>query len=129
MVTVGDKQNPVHFDRHAPDYIDHFTEITHELHGTCPLAWTETYGGHWVASGYKEVFELARHGTLLSKITTPRGERNRDTAGSPSPTLPTSGRRPGSWRWTLPNSGTGAGRSTRTCLPPPWRRGSPWWRT
>lgn len=66
MSTEGDKLCPVHFDRHTPDYIDHFAEITHELHAKCPIAWSDTYGGHWVASGYKEVFEIARHGTLLS---------------------------------------------------------------
>ncbi|HET9733577.1 MAG TPA: cytochrome P450 [Acidimicrobiales bacterium] len=66
MSTVGDKACPYHFDRHAPDYIDHFAEITRDMHEKCPLAWSDTYGGHWVASGYKEVFEIARNATLLS---------------------------------------------------------------
>jgi cytochrome P450 len=75
MTTEGDKLSPFHFDRHAPDYIDHFSEITRELHARCPIAWTETYGGHWVTSGYKEVFEIARHGTLLSNDNDIHGER------------------------------------------------------
>ena len=66
MAVEGEKLTPFHFDRHASDYRDHFSEITHELHAKCPIAWTETYGGHWVASGYKEVFEIARNATLLS---------------------------------------------------------------
>lgn len=66
MSTVGDKDCPFHYDRHAPDYIDHFAEITHELHAKCPIGWSDTYGGHWVASGYKEVFEIARNASLLS---------------------------------------------------------------
>lgn len=66
MSNVGDKSCPFHFDRHTPDYIDHFARITHELHEKCPIAWSDTYGGHWVASGYKEVFEIARNATLLS---------------------------------------------------------------
>ncbi|MDA8046116.1 MAG: cytochrome P450 [Actinomycetota bacterium] len=66
MTTTGDKASPFHFDRHAPEYIDHFDDLTHQLHEKCPIAWTETWGGHWVASGYKEVFEIARHGSLLS---------------------------------------------------------------
>lgn len=49
-----------HFDRHTPDYRQNFLEITHEMHQRCPIAWTETYGGHWVAAGGREVFELAR---------------------------------------------------------------------
>jgi cytochrome P450 len=75
MTTEGDKSAPFHFDRHAPDYIDAFEDITHELHARCPIAWTETYGGHWVASGYKEVFEIARAGTVLSNDHDVEGTR------------------------------------------------------
>lgn len=49
-----------HFDRHAPQYRDRFAAITAEMLDRCPLAWTDTYGGHWVAAGNHEVFELAR---------------------------------------------------------------------
>ncbi|MBX7446938.1 cytochrome P450 [Mycolicibacterium sp. 3033] len=30
------------------------------MHQKCPLAWTDTYEGHWVVAGSQEVFELAR---------------------------------------------------------------------
>lgn len=49
-----------HFDRHAPGYRFQFEAITEELHRKCPVAWSDTYGGHWVASGSEAVFELAR---------------------------------------------------------------------
>ncbi|MDT5012857.1 MAG: hypothetical protein QOH57_4474 [Mycobacterium sp.] len=49
-----------HFDRHTPEYRLQFEEITREMHEKCPVAWTDTYGGHWVAAGSKDVFELAR---------------------------------------------------------------------
>jgi cytochrome P450 len=49
-----------HFDRHTPEYRLQFEKITEEMHAKCPVAWTDTYGGHWVAAGSKEVFELAR---------------------------------------------------------------------
>ena len=75
MSAEGEKLTPFHFDRHTPDYIDHFAEITHEMQSRCPIAWTETYGGHWVASGYKEVFEIARNATLLSNDHDVKGER------------------------------------------------------
>lgn len=77
-----------HFDRHTPEYRDRFTDITTEMHGTCPLAWTDTYGGHWVAAGHEEVFDLARcphvsndHDVQGERrgytgINIPRGERN-----------------------------------------------------
>lgn len=48
------------FDRHSPDYRRAFLDITHEMQQRCPIAWTDTYGGHWVAAGGQEVFELAR---------------------------------------------------------------------
>ncbi|HEX2286054.1 MAG TPA: cytochrome P450 [Mycobacterium sp.] len=54
------KNNRYHFDRHTPDYRLQFEKITEEMHSRCPIAWTDTYGGHWVAAGSKEVFELAR---------------------------------------------------------------------
>jgi cytochrome P450 len=53
-------QHRFHFDRHTPQYRDQFAQITAQMHAQCPLAWTDTYGGHWVAAGPKEVFELAR---------------------------------------------------------------------
>ncbi|WP_435404925.1 cytochrome P450 [Mycolicibacterium chitae] len=46
--------------RPAPDYRDKFVAITEEMQKQCPLAWTDTYEGHWVAAGGEEVFELAR---------------------------------------------------------------------
>jgi cytochrome P450 len=49
-----------HFDRHTADYRSQFNEITDEMLAKCPMAWTDTYGGHWVAAGSKQVFELAR---------------------------------------------------------------------
>jgi cytochrome P450 len=49
-----------HFDRHGPDYRENFLDITHEMQQRCPIAWTDTYDGHWVAAGGHQVFELAR---------------------------------------------------------------------
>jgi cytochrome P450 len=54
------KVNRYHFDRHTPEYRERFTAITEDMHAKCPVAWTDTYGGHWVAAGSREVFELAR---------------------------------------------------------------------
>ena len=49
-----------HFDRHHAQYREKFLDITHEMQQKCPMAWTDTYDGHWVAAGSAEVFELAR---------------------------------------------------------------------
>jgi cytochrome P450 len=54
------KKKRYHFDRHTPEYRLQFEKITEEMHRRCPVAWSDTYDGHWVAAGSKEVFELAR---------------------------------------------------------------------
>ncbi|WAC92435.1 cytochrome P450 [Mycobacterium sp. Aquia_213] len=54
------KKNKYHFDRNAAEYRSQFKQITEEMHAKCPMAWSETYDGHWVAAGSNEVFELAR---------------------------------------------------------------------
>ena len=60
------KKRSYHFARHAPEYRHQFEAITQEMHARCPVAWSDTYGGHWVAAGASEVFELARSAGYLS---------------------------------------------------------------
>ncbi|HEY9311053.1 cytochrome P450 [Williamsia sp.] len=60
-VTRDARKSPTfQFERHAPHYRDEFEEVTQKMQSECPIAWSDTYGGHWVAAGNKEVFELAR---------------------------------------------------------------------
>jgi cytochrome P450 len=60
-VRRDDRSKPhFEFDRHAPGYRDKFKAVTEQMQTECPIAWSDTYGGHWVAAGNKEVFELAR---------------------------------------------------------------------
>jgi cytochrome P450 len=54
------KKNRYYFDRHTPEYRLQFEKITEEMQSKCPVAWSDTYNGHWVAAGSKQVFELAR---------------------------------------------------------------------
>jgi cytochrome P450 len=63
------------FDRHTPDYRHRFTAITEEMHARCPIAWSDTHGGHWVAAGNREVFELARSADVLSNDNDVNNER------------------------------------------------------
>jgi len=69
------KKNRYHFARHDPEYRDQFEAITTEMVGKCPVAWSDTYGGHWVASGHSEVFDLARSAEYLSNDHDVKGER------------------------------------------------------
>jgi cytochrome P450 len=69
------KQHPYHFDRHTPEYRARFEEITQEMQTRCPIAWSDTHGGHWVAAGNHEVFEIARSAELLSNDRDVNNER------------------------------------------------------
>jgi cytochrome P450 len=69
------KKNRYHFDRHTPEYREQFADVTAEMLDKCPVAWSDTYGGHWVAAGHSEVFELARSADYVSNDHDPAGER------------------------------------------------------
>ena len=69
------KKNRYHFDRHTPEYREQFADVTAEMLDKCPVAWSDTYGGHWVAAGHPEVFELARSADYLSNDHDPQHER------------------------------------------------------
>ena len=69
------KQPRYQFDRHTPQYRHEFQAITQEMHAQCPIAWSDTHGGHWVAAGNREVFELARSAEYLSNDHDVKNER------------------------------------------------------
>ncbi|NUU24847.1 MAG: cytochrome P450 [Streptomycetaceae bacterium] len=69
------KPHRFHFDRHTPEYHTQFESVTEEMHSRCPMAWSDTYDGHWVAAGHHEVFELARSAEFLSNDHDVTGER------------------------------------------------------
>ena len=54
------------FDRHTPDYRHDFADIATEMQDRCPVAWSETYDGHFVAAGHREAFEIARAAEYVS---------------------------------------------------------------
>ena len=56
----------ISLDRHSTRYRVEFERLTDELHARCPVAWNDTHGGYWFASGNKELFDLARRADLLS---------------------------------------------------------------
>ncbi|HUN30468.1 MAG TPA: cytochrome P450 [Trebonia sp.] len=74
-MTEDRKKNRYHFDRHTPEYRHEFEAITADMQSQCPLAWTDTYDGHWVAAGHHEVFELARSAENLSNDHDVNNER------------------------------------------------------
>ena len=75
MTDEDRKKNRYEFARHSPEYRDQFERITTEMVSKCPVAWSDTYGGHWVAAGHSEVFELARSAEYLSNDHDVKGKR------------------------------------------------------
>ena len=75
MADEDRKSNRYHFDRHTPDYRGQFEAITGEMLSQCPLAWSDTYDGHFVAAGHEQVFELARSAEYLSNDHDVNNER------------------------------------------------------
>jgi hypothetical protein len=92
------------YDRHTDDYRLHFDEITEDMQAKCPIAWTETYGGHWVAAGNHEVSRslAARIRSPTTRTSITAGEATRAPASQASSW--TSNRV--SCRWTRRDSGT-----------------------
>jgi cytochrome P450 len=69
------KQNRYDFDRHTPQYRHEFESVAAELQSKCPVAWSETYGGHFVAAGHEEVFSIARAADYVSNEFDPANGR------------------------------------------------------
>jgi len=49
----------VDFDHHSPEFTARHHEILRDLRTRAPMAWTENYGGFWIATGYAEVQQIA----------------------------------------------------------------------
>ena len=54
----------VQFDHHADDFADD-PYATYRALSHCPVAWTESWGGFWVVTGYDEVFRAAQDDTVF----------------------------------------------------------------
>src|ERR1041384_4571858 len=56
----------VEFDHHAPEFIDDPVRPYAEVRGKCPVAWTESHGGHWVTTRYEDIARIARDDATFS---------------------------------------------------------------
>ncbi|NKQ51601.1 cytochrome P450 [Amycolatopsis sp. K13G38] len=78
MTTVDDEDRKAHridFDRHSSTYRTEFESIATELHAKCPIAWTDKHDGYWIASGNRQVFDLARSAEYLSNDNDVEGQK------------------------------------------------------
>ncbi|GGL11474.1 cytochrome P450 [Nocardia jinanensis] len=51
----AETRESVDFDIHAPEYAERTTGYEAQVRSKCPVAWTESYGGHWLISGHHAV--------------------------------------------------------------------------
>lgn len=49
----------IDFDHFSPEYAASWPEMIDTMHGTCPVAWSEAYGGFWVLGHYESVRRAA----------------------------------------------------------------------
>ncbi|MCW2526476.1 MAG: cytochrome, partial [Pseudonocardiales bacterium] len=66
MTETDRKQKTFQFNRHSPTFRDEFESVATEMQGRCPVAWSDTYGGHWVAVSHEAIFDIARESDVLS---------------------------------------------------------------
>jgi len=66
----GTKDDPIDFDHEAPDHAENWPEEFRELRERCPMAWTRSHGGYWLATSYDAVVEMARDPETFSSHKT-----------------------------------------------------------
>jgi cytochrome P450 len=76
-------------DRHKVEYRTGFVELADDYHARCPVAWNDTYQGHWWVSGGPELFDIGRRSDVLSSEHdirgTGRGYKGTDIPGREEP--------------------------------------------
>lgn len=77
----------VEFDHHSQIFADNWREVTADLRGRCPVAWTEAHGGYWVVSRYEDVKKVALDDQTFSSDNDTAGERHHG-GGAAIPSAP-----------------------------------------
>lgn len=54
------------FDIHDPAAADRVYETYAEMRGTCPVAHSSHYGGHWVVTKYEDIHDILRNPSVFS---------------------------------------------------------------
>jgi cytochrome P450 len=75
VVDTAQEKRRIALDRHSATYRTDFESLSDAFHATCPVAWNETHGGYWFASGNRELFDIARRADVLSNDNDIKGER------------------------------------------------------
>ncbi len=64
--TRGTKSCPIQFDHESVEHARNWPEEFRELREECPRAWTESYGGFWVATRFDDIVAIAQRPDVFS---------------------------------------------------------------
>jgi cytochrome P450 len=56
----GDRSCPIAFDQHSVDHARTWTEQFARIRSECPRAWTDSYGGFWIASKLEDIIGIGQ---------------------------------------------------------------------
>lgn len=65
---LGTKACPMDYDHESVDYARTWDEQYRALRQQCPIAWSGSHGGYWVASRYKDIVAIAQDGGTFSSM-------------------------------------------------------------
>lgn len=63
---VGGRCPVIKFDHASQDHAENWVEKFEKIRAETPRPWTETYGGYWVASRYKDIIRINQSPDLFS---------------------------------------------------------------
>ena len=64
--TRGTKACPIQFDHESVEHARNWPAEFRELREQCPRAWTESYGGFWVATRFDDIVAIAQRPDVFS---------------------------------------------------------------
>lgn len=79
---------PVNFDQHTLEHAQTWPEAYQAMREECPRAWTEAYGGFWVATRYEDVIKIAQSTDIMSAHREVDPVTGEESGGITIPPLP-----------------------------------------
>ena len=86
--SAASAREAVDFDHETPEHAKHWPEQFREIRETHPRAWTNNYGGFWVATKFKDIINIAQRRDAFSTHKDYDRETGAVKGGLTIPTLP-----------------------------------------
>ena len=72
MTTSERARRVIDFDHHSADLTAEVSDLgvgaaLSPLRQRCPIGWTQSHGGYWVATGYDEIQKISRNDDVFSR--------------------------------------------------------------